>query len=232
MPDTPTNPLRAAIQGGSPFLVVNGGGFAPTLIRALARQGAACLFIDCEKVILPDIQIRALAIAAQTAGMSSVVRSPDPDPARLRAYTACGIDGLVVPQVESAAVCEAMAQTARQSLETDGRDLVLIAQIESIEGQARTQEIAGHARIDLILIGPNDLAESMGHPGEVAHPEVSAAVRAIAGEVAGLGKPFGLPVSAASIADWVGRDATFLYTHVDQFIASGLGELRALADGF
>ncbi len=121
----PPNLLRTAIRAGAPFFVVNGGGFAPTLIGALARQGAACLFIDCEKVALPDAQIRALALAAKAAGMSSVVRSPDPEPSRLRAYAACGVDGLVVPQVESAAVCDTMAETARRRLEIDGRDLTL-----------------------------------------------------------------------------------------------------------
>jgi 2-keto-3-deoxy-L-rhamnonate aldolase RhmA len=49
---------------------------------------------------------------------------------------------------------------------------MLIAQIEDAEAVSRLDEILAVDGIDVFDIGTGDLANSLGYPGEPAHPEV------------------------------------------------------------
>ena len=220
------NPLATRIAGGAPVLAVNLGGYAPALIALLTREGADCLFIDCETAPLPAGEIRLLADRARAAGLATVLRAASAEPALLDGYLACGVDGLVVPEVESAATCDAIVAAADRA----SRRPFLIAQIESVAGRTNMAAIAGRAGIDLILIGPNDLSRSMGLDGDTARPELIAALSEIAEGVRALGKPYGLPVTEATAAEWIGRSARFLYTDIGQFAGPPLRALRARVD--
>lgn len=220
------NPLRRRIDGGQPVLAVNLGGHAPTLVDVIARHGADCLFIDCERTPVSVDNVFVLARAARAAGLSSVVRSESAEASILLRYLDCGVDGLVVPQVESGEVCDRMGAVARQATKGDPARVFLIAQIESVAGRERLADIAGHPHADLILIGPNDLAHSMGFAGDTSRPEVKVAVDATARDVAALGKPFGLPVTTETAPAWIGRGARFLYTTVEQYVAGSMRVLR------
>lgn len=220
------NPLRRRIEAGEPILAVNLGGNAPSLVDVIARHGADCLFIDCERTAISVDNVPLLARAARAAGMASVVRSESASPAILLRYLDCGVDGLVVPQVECPETCSRMGAVARQYSKGMPGKVFLIAQIESVTGQARLAEITGHGSTDLVLIGPNDLSHSMGFAGDTSRPELKAAVESIARDVSALGKPFGLPVTVETAQDWIGQGARFLYTNLEQFLAPSMRAMR------
>lgn len=222
-----TRRAKTAIEAGKPVIAVNPGGYAPPVVDAIAANGADCLFIDCERTAVSLESVPLLARAAQAHGLSAIVRSPSRDAAILTRYFDCGIDGLVLPQVESAEQCQSLRAIARAA--TRGREgtLLLVAQIESVEGHRRLDEIAGAPGIDLILVGPNDLAHSMGYLGDTERPEVIAAVEDITERLAARGTAFGLPVTTQNVAHWVGRGARFLYTSLDTLLKPSLAALRA-----
>lgn len=220
------NLLRRRIEDGEPILAVNLGGNAPALVDVIARHGADCLFIDCERTAISVDNVPLLARAARAAGMAAVVRSESAEASILLRYLDCGIDGLVVPQVESPEICSRMGAVACQFSKGMPGKVYLIAQIESVTGQARLAEIVGHGSTDLVLIGPNDLSHSMGLKGDTSRPELKTAVEAIARDVSALGKPFGLPVTGETTRDWIGRGARFLYTNLEQFLAPSMRAMR------
>ncbi|MDB5509972.1 MAG: 2,4-dihydroxyhept-2-ene,7-dioic acid aldolase [Hyphomicrobiales bacterium] len=223
-----SNPLRAAISQGRCVMAVNLGGMALPAVDMIARAGADCLFVDCERTPVGIESVPALSRAARANGMSCVVRSESAEPGFLLRYLDCGIDGLIVPSVESAATCDRMVAVARQFGKGDVARTFLIAQIESVQGRAKLTEIAGHPGVDLVLIGPNDLAHSMGFDGDIAKPELQAAVRSIATAVSALHKPFGLPGTMQNAAEWKKRGARFFVTTLEQFIAPTMREMRSI----
>lgn len=220
-----TNPLRAAITSGRAVLAVNLGGMAMQAVDMIARHGADCLFIDCERTPIGIESVPALARAAKANGMSSVVRAESAEAGILLRYLDCGIDGLIVPSVENAVICDRMVAVARQYGKGDVEKTFLIPQIESVAGRGKLAEIAGHPGMDLILIGPNDLAHSMGFEGDTTKPELQAAVRSIATAVGAHGKPFGLPGTLQNAVEWKKRGARFFVTTLDQFIAPTLRDM-------
>ncbi len=217
---------KTAIAEGRAILAVNPGGVAFAAVEALAACGADCLFIDCERTAISIESVPPLARTAQALGMSAVVRVPTKDPALLTRYLDCKVDGIVLPQVESAAEAAALVATARTATKGRETDLLLVAQIESIAGHRNLEDIAGVPGIDLILIGPNDLSHSMGFLGDTSRPELRAAVDDIIERLAALGRPFGLPATAATAPDLVRRGATFVYATLEGLLRPGVSELR------
>lgn len=220
------NHAKARLRAGGTVIAVNPGGVSVPAADMLARLGADCLFIDCERTAVSVDAVPAMARAAQAGGISAIVRSESRDPAILMRYFDCGIDGLVLPQVESRAECDMLVATARAATKGREDDLLLIAQIESVGGIAALDAIATAPGIDLILIGPNDLAHSMGFLGDTSRPELRQAVDACAAALVTHGKPFGLPVTAATIADWRRKGASIFYTTLEGLLAPSLADLR------
>lgn len=217
---------KAKLAAGAPLIAVNPGGVSLPAADMLARLGADCLFIDCEGTAVSVDSVPSLARAAQAGGISALVRSESRDPAILTRYLHCGIDGLILPQVESRAECDMLVATARAATKGRERELILIAQIESIGGIAALDAIATAPGIDLCLIGPNDLAHSMGYLGDTSRPELMEAVRACGARLKALGSAFGLPCTAATIGEWRARGASFFYATVEGLLAPSLADLR------
>lgn len=216
--------IRARLKAGQPLLTVNPGGVALPVVDALADAGVDVLFIDCERTAVSVESVPVMARAAQARGMGALVRSPTKDPAFLTRYLDCRIDGLVLPQVEHAAQCADLCAVAHATGRRE--ELLLVAQIESVAGIERLDEIAAVEDIDLFLIGPNDLSHSMGLNGNARHPDVEAAVIGIANRLGALGRAFGLPVTAATASQWVGRGALLLYTGLGQLLAPSVAALK------
>ena len=66
-------------------------------------------------------------------------------------------------------MADVMARANSQSM--------MIVQIETKEAFAARDEIAALPYVDSLFIGPNDLSISLGHPGQLEHPEVVNAIR-------------------------------------------------------
>lgn len=141
-----------------------------------------------------------------------VVRAPSSDPTYLRRLVDAGVEGLLVPMVESAAqargIVEAVrfppcgkrgnaAEITRSSsfgLVPDyyGRaddNLLIMVQIETGLGVEHAGEIAAVDGVDAIFIGPADLSGSLGLPGQTGAPEVTAAIELAKAAARAAGKP-------------------------------------------
>lgn len=221
-----TGHAKMAIMRGTPVLAINPGGAVSPVVDMLAACDTDLLFIDCERTAISIESVQVLTRYAHANGMEAVVRSPTKDLAYLIRYFDCGIDGLVLPQVESPEEIAVLNEAARVVTKGREADLLLIAQIESVEGHAKLDQLMAVPGVDLFLIGPNDLAHSMGFVGDIERPELIAAVDDITSRLVSAGRPFGLPVSATDAAHWVDRGCLFLYSSVQNLLRPGIAALR------
>jgi 4-hydroxy-2-oxoheptanedioate aldolase len=107
----------------------------------------------------------------------------------------------------------------------------LFVQIESRAAVERVAEIAAVDGVDGILVGPADLAASMGHLGEQDHPEVVEAVLHSISAATELGKPAGVNAFAPDAADrYRAAGAAFVLVGADVALLARASE--ALADRF
>jgi 4-hydroxy-2-oxoheptanedioate aldolase len=187
---------------------------SPDLIELLGHLGYDFVLLDGQHCGLNPEMARGLIRAADVTGMTSLVRVPRNDPAIILEYLEVGAGGIVVPNITNRAEAEAMVAAAKyppagvrggfgrsraanygitQSQVdhfTKANDEILCIPLVEDEAALRNlPEICGTPGADIVLIGPGDMALSMGIPGGWKDPRVQAAVAQVLAAAQGAGKP-------------------------------------------
>jgi 4-hydroxy-2-oxoheptanedioate aldolase len=111
---------------------------------------------------------------------------------------------------------------------------VVILQIETVGSLAQLDEIVQLEGLDGLVVGPYDLSGSMGHMGQIDHPDVLAAIEKVSttAHAAGLSVGVGMAAEASHAerafslgADWVqcGNDFEYMIRFADQLKEQVLG---------
>ena len=197
---------------------------APELLEILGAAGFDFVILDAEHGALTSREIEQLVRAADSVGMAAMVRVAGAGRADILHALDVGAAGVQVPMVDSAADAAAVVRYARYAplgrrglalshraarygalpaptytAESNSRVLVA-AQIETGDGVQAAAAIAAQPGIDVLFVGPTDLAQSLGvldQPGAPELREAAAAVYAAAGRH---GKVAGTLVSSAEAA--------------------------------
>jgi len=186
-----------------------------------------------------------------------IVRPVLGDTALIKQYLDLGVQTLLVPMVESAAqaaqvvaatryppqgvrgVGSALARASRWNqidgyLQHADSQMCVLVQVESAPALRQVDAIAATAGVDGVFFGPADLAASMGHLGNPAHPDVQQALAEGIAAARRAGKAAGilsadvalsrryLDMGALFVA--VGVDTTLLVKAARQLAASFKGD--------
>jgi 2-keto-3-deoxy-L-rhamnonate aldolase RhmA len=175
---------------------------SPLATELLALAGYDCVIIDREHSPADMMTALAMIHAARAAGSAVLLRVPANEPAEIKRAADIGVDGIMIPQVESAAEAERAVRAAfyppagqrgmapgvirasgfgRNASYTAeaARQMLLMCQIETARGADRVHEIATVPGVDLLFVGPYDFSAALGHPGEPDHPAVRRRIEAI-----------------------------------------------------
>ena len=79
-------------------------------------------------------------------------------------------------------------------------EVCLVVQVETRQGLENLDGILAVEGVDAVFIGPADLAASLGHLGESAHPEVRAAIEDALRRIVAAGKAAGVFVTDPDLA--------------------------------
>jgi 4-hydroxy-2-oxoheptanedioate aldolase len=190
-------------------------GAAP-VIELLAYCGFDYLLLDQEHGFgEPSALLHSLQAMAATPGCTSVVRVPSNDPNYLKRVLDAGVEGVMVPNVETAdeahavvAACRYPPKGRRGSALGSARasdyginaarykaaaadELLIVVQIESPKAVQNIGAIAAVDGIDVVFIGPHDLSGSVGQLGDLKHPEVAQLIARAEEAIRNSGKPMG-----------------------------------------
>jgi 4-hydroxy-2-oxoheptanedioate aldolase len=189
-------------------------------IAWIARQaGLDFIMLDLEHGSSSLETLGDVAATGRGAGVEVFVRVPDLVKGYVSRVLDCGCSGVMVPMVESAEQAQLLARWCKfapvgnRGLGSSGyhtnftavsggaaagfmaaanEQVLAIAQIETAAAIEEIGGIASVAGIDALLIGPNDLAVSLGCPGEMANPKLLKAIDAVAEASDRNGKIFGM----------------------------------------
>jgi 2-keto-3-deoxy-L-rhamnonate aldolase RhmA len=179
-------------------------------------RGPDWLGVDLQHGAVEVCDVPGLLRVTERHGIPVLTRMPGHDKAAIGRVIDAGVDGVIVPSVESAAQAQALVEAvrlppggsrstgaARLSFGvTSGSEPLLLPMVETRAGRDHAAEIAAVDGVDGIFLGPYDLSVSLG----LATPVV----------------PEALDVLRSVIE--VGRSA-----HVAVGLYAGLDELRDLA---
>src|SRR6202789_1892670 len=203
---------RALLAGQRPVTGMWVASGSPVVAEICAGSGVDWLLIDSEHAPNDLRSILAQLHAVAPYPVTPVVRPPVGDPVLIKQLLDLGVEVLLIPMVESAAQARALVAATRyppDGIRGGGAALArasrwdrgggypqgpaetvsLLVQIESAAGLEALPEIAAVDGVDGIFLGPADLAASLGHLGEQAHPEGTGAVEDAIKAIIAAGKP-------------------------------------------
>jgi 4-hydroxy-2-oxoheptanedioate aldolase len=189
---------------------------SPELVEIVGHAGFDFVIIDTEHGPFGMETAVNLVRAADAAGIYSVVRVADNRASEICKALDTGADGVLIPQIGSEAGARAAVQAAKYhpkgqrgvfpymrgadySAEA-GKDFYQRANLETavillVEGSAgvdNLSRILSVPDVDSIFIGPMDLSQSVGFPGQVDHPAVQEQLQTIIGQAAKKGIAAGI----------------------------------------
>jgi 2-keto-3-deoxy-L-rhamnonate aldolase RhmA len=215
------NALKARLASGGVSAGVIVPVAEPALVEVCAMAGFDHVLIDAEHGNISVAGCEALVRAAEAVGTTPIVRVPVNAPEAILRFLDTGAQGVLVPQVTTREDAERAVRAARYhplgqrglagtraadyglrgSLTDYARraneQLMVQALIEDARAIDHLPAILAVEGLDLIAIGPADLSQSLGHPGERDHPVVREAIAEIirlglaAGKVVGMNSPTG-----------------------------------------
>jgi len=77
--------------------------------------------------------------------------------------------------------------------------------------------------IDVFFIGPSDLSQSMGYPGNPKAPPVAKAIEQTLARIVAAGHAPGMPATSETLAEVLGNGCRYVYTHLPRLLGAGAG---------
>lgn len=217
------NVLKRKLASGEVVIGPFAGLNCPDLIEIMGMAGFDFCVIDTEHGPMNPESIQHLVRAAELSGMTPVVRSPRAEAVDILKLLDIGAQGIHVPQVNSRETAIDVVKAARyhpegmrgvavpralsyglrplgEALSEVNREVLVIAHCENAEGLEKLEEIASVEGLDLVFVGPYDLSQSLGVPGEIFHPSMVQAVSRALKVVTAAKKPAGIFVTSTDEA--------------------------------
>jgi len=213
---------------------------SPQIVEIAGHAGFDFVILDTEHGPLSFETVENLVRAAEVVGIAPLVRVYDKNPSLIVRSLDVGAQGVLVPHISSAVEAESLAETARfaphgergvcryvraakfSSLDTysyfdkANRNTLVIAMIEGEDGIANLDEILSVSGIDIVFIGPYDLSQSLGIPGQVTDVRVVTQMGRVADAVRSRGKIVGTFVDNVEEARrWADLGIQFISISVD-----------------
>lgn len=239
-----TNTTKAKLKAGETVL----GCFVrypdAGLVEVLGYQPWDFIVFDGEHGTLEPRDCENMVRAAELRGVTPIVRVSTNLPPVILRFMDSGAQGLHVPWVNSAAEAESVVRSVKyyprgirglagvraadygqtmpfaEYVEQANRETLIIIHIETAEAVERLPEIAGIDGIDVIFIGPTDLSQSYGVPGQPQHPSVQAGIQKIIDVVAKTNVTLGVMVGTADAArQWHARGARYITIGLESLMA-------------
>lgn len=243
--------LKESVRKGLPVLGLFIKIPAIQVVESLAMAGLDFVVLDAEHAAFGSSELDRCILAGRSVGLPVLVRIRESTSAAILQALDMGAAGVVMPHVTSAGQAETMVAATRYEGGTRGfsgmhraagygaiaadefkaasdTSTLVIAQIEDAAGVENIAEISTVGGIDALLIGPADLAVSLGadKPGDPAVQQAIDTVLATAREV-GMRSGIFLPDTEKTPA-YRNKGASFFIIATDQnLLVNAAGEIAA-----
>ena len=250
------NRMKEKLQAGEPVFGVSLMIPSPQIVEMIAAAGFDWVLLDCEHGTLTLESVELMAMAAEASGITAIARPVSKSAEHILQVLDRGVMGVQVPHVNTAAdargVLEAVKYhpAGRRGLAAGTRAAVydshgtladyvrsaneqtLIAiQLEDEAAVRNIDELLEVDGIDVFFIGPSDLSQSMGHPGDPKAPAVAEAIESSFRKMVAARRTPGTPATAESVRDVLDKGVRYIYTHLPRLLSSSARDYLAKARG-
>ena len=240
------NRMKAKMLAGEPACGCSVMFPSPQIVEMIGHAGFDWVLLDCEHGSLSLSDVELMAMAADSVGITAIGRPRSNSSTDIQGIMDRGVMGVQVPHVNTVEDAQAAvsavkfgghsgrglaAGTRPDSWGLGGRmpnfvteanaQTLVCVQLEHELAIRNVEEILTVERVDVFFIGPSDLSQSMGHPGNPKAPSVEAAIKATLDKIKSAGKLAGMPANAENVSNVVHAGVRYVYTHFPQLIRIG-----------
>src|SRR5262245_43265993 len=223
---------------------------APDMVELFGAIGYDFVMIDCEHGPMSLDEVEHMVRAAESFGITPITRIPNHEDSTVLRFLDRGVQGIIVPHVNTAAVAEGVARAARywpdghrgmaggrphdygvgvsrdESTRWLNAQLLVIPMVEETEAVDNLDAILKVPGVDVLHVASGDLGQSMGNPGAGAVRDL---MRRVVPRIRAGGKLVGVggnsPADAQGVAEFIKLGANLV-------TISALGLLRLGAEDF
>lgn len=194
------NRIRQRLIRGETVLGTFNSVPSSSLVSAIGRSGVDFVVIDAEHGPVSMEMAEQLCMAAESQGVAPIVRVAANDASLVLRALDIGSHGIHVPHVETAAAARAAVEHSKyfplgkrgytpftraggygedapDYAQRANEQTLVVAHVEGREGVKNIEGIAAVDHLDVLFVGPFDLSQSIGKPGQVEDAEVIAAIK-------------------------------------------------------
>ena len=240
------NRMKSLFADGKPALGCSLMFPSPQLVEMLAHAGFDWVLLDCEHGSLSLADVEIMAMAADAAGITPIARPRSNSPADIQSVMDRGVAGVQIPHVNTADDARRAVQSVKfgpgaarglaagtrpdrwglgarmpDFTEQANANSLVCVQIEHQQAVGNIDEILAVDGIDVFFIGPSDLSQSMGHPGNPKAPPVAEAIAHTLSRIRAAGRTPGMPATAEALPEVLASGCRYIYTHLPRVLASG-----------
>jgi len=220
------NTVKEKIEaGGVVFGPILTEFYSPEYVEFLGYLGFDFVFIDGEHGGVGPETCRALVRAATNAGITPGLRVPSCERGVIQRYIDTGVQMIMAPHINTKRDAEELArsvkfypvghrgaastarsahygltQTYLEYITEANLQTWAVPLLEEAQAIDRLSEMLTVSELDLIQLGPGDMAMGMGYPGQPDHPEVRKLINQAITQIRGAGKPVGTVARTAEQA--------------------------------
>lgn len=181
----------------------------------LALTGFDFIVIDAEHGFFSIESIEAMVIAADGARLPAIVRVPSCLAAEVGRSLDAGAAGILFPRGDGHGTVRAAIESAKYAprgkrglagvranrygaipldrwVQDANEQTTIVVQIETAGALSDLEPIAAEPDLDILYVGPNDLTQALGVPGQYADPRYKEALGRIARQAKTSGKTAGI----------------------------------------
>ncbi|MDA1298410.1 MAG: aldolase/citrate lyase family protein [Chloroflexi bacterium] len=235
--------LKRRLQAGEvvvgPFVIIP----SVPLVDTLGYAGMDFCIIDTEHGPISQESATDLVIAAQGTGVAPIIRVGGNDERLILRSLDIGADGVQVPQINNVDDANRVVHAAKYSpmgergmsvftragdyyvnegkghTDKQNEETMIVVHIEGQRGLNNLDEIMTVEGIDVLFLGPYDISQSLGMPGEVRSPKVEQALKEAAGKARAKGRAVGSYAKDVEMGKWlIDLGVQYLSINVDATI--------------
>lgn len=227
---------------------------SPQVVEMLGRLGFDWVLIDCEHGTISLETVELMVMAAEATGITPIARPAKNSFEAILQLMDRGVMGVQVPHVNTAedarraviatkyhpAGSRGLAFGTRAAdygfggstagyIQAANRETLVCVQLEDEAAIRNADEIIAVDGVDVFFIGPSDLSQSMGYPGNPRAPSVRIAIDETFARIVAAGKVPGAPAGSDNVQDLLQKGVRYIYTHVPKLLGSGAAEFFGAA---
>ena len=240
------NRMKEKMARGEPALGCSVMFPSPQIVEMLGYAGFDWVLIDCEHGSIGPADVELMAMASDAVGITPIARPRTNAVSDIQSVMDRGVMGVQVPHVDTAeearrtvaavkfgpGAARGLAAGTRPdrwglgarmpdfTAAANAQSLVCV-QLEHAAALANIDEILAVDGIDVFFIGPSDLSQSMGFPGNPKEPSVARAIEQALAKIVAAGRIPGMPATAETRAGIEAGGCRYIYTHLPRLIGAG-----------